>query len=149
MSTRKIRCSFCKQYVLRDVAVRSGIQAFCSLEHRQNYHFEINKRQKQRQQKRQIDPGLRSAVISADGGCCRFCGVTSNLHVHHVRYRSEGGEDAMENLITLCGDHHAIVHSNKNLYQNICFSVIDLRKSGDTKTSIAKLLQQQDRFKEI
>ena len=35
-------------------------------------------------------------------GCTRMAG----LHRHHLRYRSHGGGDGEENLITLCAFHH-------------------------------------------
>jgi hypothetical protein len=129
MSTRKVRCSYCKKYVLRDDAVRVGILAFCSDEHRQNYRFEQQRKQQVKNRKHQINPDLRQSVINADGGCCRFCGTTSNLHVHHVKYRSEGGKDESNNLITLCVDHHGTVHSDKKRYQKLCLSIIEIREN--------------------
>ena len=29
-----------------------------------------------------------------------------NLHDHHIRFRSAGGSDAMENRVTVCAFHH-------------------------------------------
>lgn len=38
---------------------------------------------------------------------------------HHIRYKSQGGGDNHENLITLCRACHDLVHSNKQKYQEI------------------------------
>jgi hypothetical protein len=34
------------------------------------------------------------------------CTSLQNLHDHHVRFRSAGGGDALDNRITLCAFHH-------------------------------------------
>lgn len=61
--------------------------------------------------------GLKALVRKRDNYACRLCFATENLHVHHIRYRSEGGPDHEENLILLCLSCHELVHSNKRLYQ--------------------------------
>jgi 5-methylcytosine-specific restriction endonuclease McrA len=33
------------------------------------------------------------------------------LHAHHILFRAEGGEDALWNLITLCGSCHKALHA--------------------------------------
>ena len=48
-----------------------------------------------------------------------MCGTNRNLHVHHIRYRSEGGDHHERNLITLCLTDHDLVHSNKRRWQPI------------------------------
>ena len=42
--------------------------------------------------------------------CC-ICGVTNNLHHHHIIPRSRGGTDDETNYLTLCGEHHGWIHS--------------------------------------
>jgi len=42
-------------------------------------------------------------VMQRDGWKCRCCKKRSNLHVHHVSFRSEGGGDTSDNLILVCG----------------------------------------------
>ncbi len=48
------------------------------------------------------------AVFERDGWCCTVPGCTSyrNLQDHHIRFRSAGGSDALENRTTLCAFHH-------------------------------------------
>ena len=54
---------------------------------------------------------LKQAVFVRDQWRCRYCRVRQNLHIHHITYRSHGGEDAMYNLVTLCMQCHEAVHS--------------------------------------
>jgi hypothetical protein len=50
----------------------------------------------------------RHRVFARDGWRCAVPGCTSmqNLHDHHIRFRSAGGTDALENRVTLCAFHH-------------------------------------------
>jgi hypothetical protein len=56
------------------------------------------------------DPRARrpDPVVERDGYRCAVPGCTSrrSLHSHHIRFRSAGGLDRAENLITLCAFHH-------------------------------------------
>ncbi len=40
---------------------------------------------------------LREQVLQRDGWRCQSCGARSNLEVHHVEFRSQGGDDSDEN----------------------------------------------------
>lgn len=53
---------------------------------------------------------LRQEVLRRDGWRCQCCGTMSNLEVHHKGFRSHGGHDSEENLITLCSECHAGIH---------------------------------------
>ena len=54
----------------------------------------------------------RSAVLHRDGYTCQCCGKKNcRLEVHHIIFRSNGGTDDEENLITLCEDCHKGVHA--------------------------------------
>ena len=57
---------------------------------------------------------LRQQVLRRDGWRCQSCGALSNLEVHHREFRSQSGEDAEENLITLCNACHALAHRGKD-----------------------------------
>lgn len=52
---------------------------------------------------------LRRAVYERDGGACVLCGA-HGAHIHHVVFRSQGGKDAADNLVTLCGGCHERAH---------------------------------------
>ena len=53
---------------------------------------------------------LREAVFTRDGYTCQICGSSVKdrviLHAHHIIYRSNGGTDRMNNLLTVCHKCH-------------------------------------------
>ena len=54
----------------------------------------------------------RSAILHRDNYTCQCCGKKNcRLEVHHIKFRSDGGTDDEENLITLCKDCHKGVHA--------------------------------------
>jgi hypothetical protein len=53
---------------------------------------------------------LREQVLRRDGWRCQCCGTRSNLEVHHKEFRSRGGDDSEQNLITLCVTCHSLLH---------------------------------------
>ena len=57
---------------------------------------------------------LRHQVLRRDGWRCQSCGTLANLKVHHRELRSQSGDDAEQNLITLCTRCHSIVHRGSN-----------------------------------
>ena len=54
---------------------------------------------------------LHLSVLRRDGWRCQSCGAMKQLEVHHQQYRSHSGEDAEQNLITLCSKCHRHHHS--------------------------------------
>ena len=53
----------------------------------------------------------RSAILHRDNYTCQCCGKKNcRLEVHHIKFKSNGGTDDEENLITLCEDCHKGVH---------------------------------------
>ena len=56
----------------------------------------------------------REAVLNRDKYTCQICGKKhTRLEVHHIKYRSQGGDDNENNLITLCEDCHGDIHDGK------------------------------------
>ena len=53
---------------------------------------------------------LRRKVLERDAWRCQICGSSKDLHVHHLIRRSSLGDDAIENLITLCVSCHRRQH---------------------------------------
>ena len=54
----------------------------------------------------------RSAILYRDNYTCQCCGKKNcRLEVHHIKFRSNGGTDDEENLITLCKECHDGVHA--------------------------------------
>ena len=54
------------------------------------------------------------AVLNRDNYTCQCCKIKKGtLHVHHIVYRSNGGSDKMDNLITLCENCHKKLHDGE------------------------------------
>jgi predicted restriction endonuclease len=53
---------------------------------------------------------LKYSGKCADEKCGKRCNATRDLHIHHIKPVSEGGEDTIDNLILLCGNHHRLIH---------------------------------------
>ncbi len=53
---------------------------------------------------------LKLAILKRDGWRCQGCGSSRNLEVHYLQFRSHSGDDAEDNLITLCNDCHTSKH---------------------------------------
>ena len=58
---------------------------------------------------------LRKKVLDRDGWRCQVCGSSTDLHVHHLVRRSRLGDDAFDNLITLCATCHQDEHQPSTL----------------------------------
>lgn len=41
---------------------------------------------------------------------CTVCKWRQDLHAHHIVFRSQGGDDASYNLLTVCHDCHEAIH---------------------------------------
>ncbi len=61
---------------------------------------------------RSIPGWLRKLVLARDDGC-RFprCHRRQWVHVHHIVHWIDGGPTDLDNLITLCGYHHRLLHN--------------------------------------
>ena len=56
----------------------------------------------------------REAILSRDSYTCQICSKKhTKLEVHHIVYRSNGGTNDENNLITLCEDCHNGIHNGK------------------------------------
>lgn len=54
---------------------------------------------------------IKKFVYNRDNFCCRKCGGTKELQLHHVMPQRLGGPDDSFNLVTLCCIDHANWHS--------------------------------------
>jgi len=43
---------------------------------------------------------------------CEICGKKA-VDIHHIKFRSQGGKDEIENLVGLCRLHHERAHSGE------------------------------------
>ena len=56
----------------------------------------------------------KEAVMNRDFYTCQICGAkNTRLEVHHIVYRSKGGTDDEDNLITLCESCHKKIHKGE------------------------------------
>jgi 5-methylcytosine-specific restriction endonuclease McrA len=53
-------------------------------------------------------------VLERDGWRCQSCGRMEDLQVHHLQWRSQLGDDTLENLIVLCASCHQDVHVQRH-----------------------------------
>jgi 5-methylcytosine-specific restriction endonuclease McrA len=51
------------------------------------------------------------AAMVRDGGKCVLCGFDIVTNVHHIIRKKDGGSNDLTNLVTLCPNHHHMVHA--------------------------------------
>lgn len=57
---------------------------------------------------------VKAFVLNRDNYTCQKCKTTKGeLHVHHIIFRSKGGSDTPDNLITLCESCHEKLHKGE------------------------------------
>lgn len=57
---------------------------------------------------------VKSAILNRDNYTCQICGEKdTRLEIHHIQYRSKGGSNRMDNLVTLCQECHGKIHSGE------------------------------------
>ena len=103
-----------------------------------------------------VPPALRRAVLLRDRHACSVPGCTNThyVDVHHIRPRSEGGNNTRENLITLCSAHHRATHRGDLIIDGqageLCFRHADgtlygrplAAASADTHSKVFSALRQ-------
>jgi 5-methylcytosine-specific restriction endonuclease McrA len=61
-----------------------------------------------------LDENLRIACLMRDGYTCQHCSKRDvRLEAHHIVFRSHGGKDTLDNLLTLCEECHHHLHQGK------------------------------------
>lgn len=128
----KRRCTYCRGYYTPGEMLRAGVSGVCSSEClsglQDKYRYKRERRRVHRARKnrygKRLNGSVRDKVRRRDGNVCRYCGGTNRLQIHHIEYRSQGGEDVAHNLITLCSEHHALMHTSKLKWQPILRGVM-------------------------
>ncbi len=49
-------------------------------------------------------------ILWRDEFTCQLCGSHRHLQMHHIKPRSQGGDNTENNLLTLCRECHYAVH---------------------------------------
>lgn len=152
MANSHFRCSSCRQYFARDDAYYRtiGLSAFCSVDcyddalEKQKRHRPGPARTqivRRRRSRPKLDTKIRFDIRRRDGNRCRWCETNTDLQVHHVAYRSEGGSDEPHNLITLCLECHARAHSSKRTWQPILLACLWLHYVERRKLSVPETVR--------
>ena len=65
---------------------------------------------------RKIDRGLASRLrLEYANEPCQMCERRPGVHLHHVKFRSQGGDDARDNLRWLCIHCHEEAHGIRSI----------------------------------
>ena len=67
---------------------------------------------------------IMKRVLERDDWRCQRCGSLENLQIHHQTKRSQLGNDALANLVTLCARCHVEEHGQ------LCFSLAVIGFAG-------------------
>jgi len=147
----KVKCAYCKNFILKDEALHAGLQNFCDPYHANLYADRI--RLKQGDYKapapRKTDVRSHAKCLKRDNSRCRVCGSSQALHVHHILYRSEisveDGRDELWNLITLCMMHHDMMHSDKKLWQPVLKETVRLCEEEGKMVPVMTVKKRMER----
>lgn len=167
MGNTRVRCSFCRQYILReDVFLDAGIGRFCSSECVSDHQTKARRKRRQKvrntsrrhtssnsgptrpkKKVRHIPLEVRNVVRDRDQ-VCRWC-ARRGSQIHHVRYRSEGGPDVAENLVFLCSKCHERAHTSKAAYQEVLLVYLWAVCTGGPKLFVPEIASRMRRNGEL
>jgi hypothetical protein len=83
---------------------------------------------------------VKAFVLSRDSYTCQKCkNKKGKLHVHHIIFRSKGGTDSPENLITLCEDCHTKLHKGEFEIKGIKSKTKHATEIGIIKSQLKKV----------
>ncbi len=96
-------------------------------------------KRKNSRSKERVPVEVAERVLARDAKRCRSCNGVAWLHLHHIRYRSQGGPHTEANLITLCEECHRMVHSSKRKWQSLLLEVLRLQEEDNRKVTVLQL----------
>lgn len=83
----------------------------------------------------------REAILNRDSYTCQICGAkNTRLEVHHIVYRSQGGTDDEDNLITLCEFCHKKIHKGE-IHINLKPNKLNLKEATHMNIIRSQLLK--------
>lgn len=142
MTNSKRRCSGCREYFTPEQMLKgTGLQAFCS------QACMLKKQRTKKKTKSNVPGTTRQKVFERFRHMCAYCGRSGRgLHVHHIKYRSEGVDHSLDNLILLCQEHHDLVHSNKKFWQPLLREYVAGVVAGTMRphSALAKLAKERE-----
>lgn len=105
---QEIPCKTCGALVLVTPSMlKKNRNCFCSPAcAKQNHKIALTGKPKQN-----VPRSGKMAARVRDGGKCVLCGFSHATAVHHIIARQKGGTNELENLVTLCPNHHYMAHA--------------------------------------
>jgi len=83
---------------------------------------------------------VKAFVLSRDNYTCQKCkNKKGKLHVHHIIFRSKGGTDTPDNLITLCEDCHTKLHKGEFILKGVKSKTKHATEIGIIKSQLKKV----------
>ncbi len=78
----------------------------------------------------EVPAPIAHSVRLRDQGRCQFkrqekgsvCGETRWVELHHLKPVAQGGEHSLQNLVTLCKNHHAGIHQSGAIWKQQLFT---------------------------
>jgi endogenous inhibitor of DNA gyrase (YacG/DUF329 family) len=102
-----VPCEICGTIVLVTKSrLKNKTHAYCSAECGREAH----KRSLTGRPRSNNRSGKYAARVR-DGGKCVLCGFSVVTNVHHIIRKKDGGSNDLTNLVTLCPNHHHMVHA--------------------------------------
>jgi len=111
-----LHCSACKEEkIAKETAQMESVTTEIRIRTEKHMFIEpVGKAVGLRQEPR-YGESLKHAIKDRDGWQCYICCKETDLHVHHIIPRKNGGSNTPENLVTLCsGCHKSIESGNVN-----------------------------------
>lgn len=92
---------------------------------------------------------VRAFVLQRDSHFCQKCDgkkKCEKLHVHHIVFRSNGGSDSPDNLVTLCESCHNDLHTHKDAEKESLKLRKSVRKNTKDATQVSIVASQLRKF---
>lgn len=82
---------------------------------------------------------VKAFILHRDGYQCQKCKAKDvPLHVHHLKFKNQGGTDAPSNLITLCKDCHDKLHRGEFQLKGVKSKTKHATEAGIVKAQLKK-----------
>lgn len=91
-----------------------------------------------------VPPLTRVAVLQRDRGKCRYCGTSTNIHIHHINLKAQGIDHQPHNLVCLCDEHHQLVHTDTRYWRPILLGLIWLECAEGRSLSVRQVEAKVD-----
>lgn len=74
------------------------------------YEAQINKFSKSAPHMQNVDNARWHKLWQMVEAKCMICGIEDIVEIHHIIPKKSGGSNALDNLLVLCPNHHAMLH---------------------------------------